>query len=410
MADDGGVISLPFKLAAELAMNVAIRFWQASAYCADKLIIDGLAPIFTDCGDFMASVGDALVTADAWLVEIFDIVYTLFQKEGLEGLVAEYWPGLEAFLVDPVAYILAAVGEITPDLPDWLDDPVAWFNSVLLEHFPLLYYLVFDTESEILYLIGLVFGLTPYDTQSPEFLVKAIVQRYLPGIFELIYLTPGGLWGFLLAVYSAVFESIADAVLRAAEMTLLYAWEGVRPSAPETIWLWLTGVVTEAESPALAAATVTVVGTDLYAVTDDAGQYTIRGEAAAADSYNLLVTKPGYRDTMIAGVVARDGVQATINVGMEYVVTPPERNPAPRLERLIDVYLSTAEKLVWTRAVLETKRGLPTEAFWQAQLDELLAWMQEASVDIRVAQTELRLYFGEAGVPDEYAALLEFQC
>lgn len=226
MSPPDNQVSLPFKTAAELAMNVAIRFWQASEYCADKLIIDGLAPIFTDCGDFMASTGDALVTAEAWLVEIFDIVYTLFSRSGLSALLDEHFPGLAAFLDDPIGYITDIAAGITPTLPDWLSDPVGWLLSVLESDFTPLYYLIVDPAGELLYLMAQLFDLTPYEAQSADFVIKALVERYLPFVYELAYLTPGGLWGYLLAAYEDVFESIADTVKDLAEHTVRFFWEG----------------------------------------------------------------------------------------------------------------------------------------------------------------------------------------
>ena len=374
------------------------------------IIGDYLAGPFVSLAETFHSLGDTCCAASAALQEILDLLEGGITWDEISAMILEHWPGLAPLITDPLGYITEIVSDLIPDLPDWLDDPLAWLIATLQEHFPLLYYLVVDPKDQVLYLIGQAFDLTPYEAQSAEFIVKALFERYFPELYRLWLKLDKGLWTWLLALYEEFFNNIAKTVLRLAEFTILYAWEGVMPARPEMVELWLKGTVTEAKSPALAGATVTVVGTSLSTVTDANGRYEIRGDAPKADSYSLLVTKPNYRDTVIAGIAAHVREPVTIDIGMEYIVTPPGQNPAPRLQRLIEVYQSTTEKVVWTRQVLETRRGLPTEAFWQAQLDELLAWMREACNDIRVGQMELVLYFGAAGVPDEYAALMEFRC
>jgi len=387
---------------------------------------------FHALGELFLAGADACCTASGALSVGLAVLERGITWDEISALILAHWPELAPLIDDPASYIWTLIGDLIPDLPDWLDDPVAyiteivdgilpdipdwltdpvgWLAATLEENFPLLYYLVVDPIGEILYLIGQAFDLTPYEAQSGEFIVKALFERWFPELYLLWRELQ--LWSGLYEREGAVgvmgearrrFYGLAERVLR-------FLWEGEWGEVAETIELWLTGVVTEAASPAIAGAMVTVIGTDLSAITDAEGRYTIRGEVVAAPSYSLKITRSGYSDTIVPGVIAIDGVPTTIAVFMGFIVTPPEANPAPRLRTNIEVYVTVVEQLAWTEAVLATKIGEPTEDFWAAQVAELTDWLTNACVAIGVLQAELLLYIGSAEMPAEYADLLDFQC
>ena len=374
------------------------------------IVGDYLASPFRSLGGTFHDLGDTCCQASATLQEILDLLEGGITWDEISAMILGHWPNLAPLITDPLGYITDIISDLIPDIPDWLSDPLSWLIDTLKEHFPSLYYLVVDPAGQMLYLLAQLFDLTPYEARTPEFLVKALFERYFPDLYRFWRVGLEFTWDWLLDKLEKTFKSVAKRLYRVAENVLLYFFEGIQEQMPKMIEVWFRGTITEAKSPALAGAVVSVVGTDLSTVADAAGQYELRGMAPEADSYSLRVSKAGYRDTLIAGVVAKPGVLVMLDAVLEFIVTPPEANPAPRLQRLIDVYYSVAEKAVQTQEILDTKRGTPSEEMWQAQLDELLAWLSEACNDIQVAQAELQLYFSVSGVPAEYAYLLEFRC
>ncbi len=100
-------------------------------------------------------------------------------------LMETYFPVLWELYLDPELWLEEHAPPPPEGIYSLLEDPLGWLTDTLKEHFPVLYYLVVDPAGQMLYLIGQAFDLDPWEAQSPEFIVKALFERWFPTLYEL---------------------------------------------------------------------------------------------------------------------------------------------------------------------------------------------------------------------------------
>lgn len=230
-----------------------------------------LATPFENLGDLFCDAFGLCCTASGALQDILDALEAGITPESLLALIEDNWPTLYGLITDPIGWFLVQL-TLAFDLEPWHTqsleflakwileeyfptlyaiwlDPEEWLAILLEDRFPVLYYLVVDPAGQVLYLIGQAFDLTPYEAQSPEFIVKALFERYFPELY-LFARDPGtwlrervldiireftediagfleDAWAWLLDQYEDAFESIQARLYVLAEKTLRFFWEGV---------------------------------------------------------------------------------------------------------------------------------------------------------------------------------------
>lgn len=162
---------------------------------------------FNIVGDLFEDGAEICCRVSGELAALLAVIEGKGTWEALLALIQENEPTLYTLITDPVGWFLVQL-TLTFDLEPWHTqslefftkwvletyfltlyqiwlDPEDWLAILLEDRFPILYYLVVDPEGEILYLIGQVFDLPPYETQSAEFIVKALFERYFATLYHL---------------------------------------------------------------------------------------------------------------------------------------------------------------------------------------------------------------------------------
>jgi len=198
----------------------------ANAISGVFIVGDYLASPFRSLGGTFHDLGDTCCQASATLQEILDLLEGGITWDEISAMILGHWPNLAPLITDPLGYITDIISDLIPDIPDWLSDPLSWLIDTLKERFPSLYYLVVDPAGQMLYLLAQLFDLTPYEARTPEFLVKALFERYFPELY-LIWRDPiRWLVDTLLTLKREIVEPIADKLQDLGEHLLRLMWEG----------------------------------------------------------------------------------------------------------------------------------------------------------------------------------------
>ena len=198
----------------------------ADAISGVFVVGDYLASPFRSLGGTFHDLGDTCCQASATLQEILDLLEGGITWDEISAMILGHWPNLAPLITDPLGYITDIISDLIPDIPDWLSDPLSWLIDTLKERFPSLYYLVVDPAGQMLYLLAQLFDLTPYEARTPEFLVKALFERYFPELY-LIWRDPiRWLVDTLLTLKREIVEPIADKLQDLGEHLLRLMWEG----------------------------------------------------------------------------------------------------------------------------------------------------------------------------------------